>query len=953
MAGIAAVLRILLLLDTSSVSAGLAMVKGQAMSAGTALNAGFAVGAVAAAAGLAMSAKAAAEWQDEMAGVERTIDMSGKTAQQQHDIMEGISNDLRDIATRMPLNHQDLAKSAQLAGSLGVPEDAIASFAMYSNIISRLSDDLTPEAATNFLGKIRTVTGLTNDEIDNLASTTVKLGVAGASTEGAILAMMSRASGALSTIDMSIDQQLAWAAAAANVGEASEAGGSSIQRLALLTQKYVAAGGGKQLQAIADAAGMTQEAFMDMWNEDTNKALSAYVNGLSEMEKGAAVLNLAQAGFGDVRITRFLTKIASAIREGTTGNLNETMALAAEGWSNETLAMDMFIKRSNTTAQKLDVLGNKIYDLGITIGNALLPFIDMFIDGLGSLVDGVNSFLKAFPAVNAVLGPFLAILAGIAALKFGSRLLGYLLPTGRMGSVLRAGWGGLLKTGIGQTIMGGLAKMSGGIKGALINLLRGAPMGVWYGAGDAAGEAMTRGLGSRLKDFLKSGLPNILKTVGLIALPIVLFAEVKIKADELATEIQKQQGEVQDKLKAFLDTKPTIAEVEAQITQIKTRSKGLVESVLEAFMPLGEMMIGKDMQTVDESNLAQLQAYIDEQKRILAGGARTTPNLFQKMASGIRNAVGNAVEAVGVGMGELKNKVSINFRELNDMLQQVAQFQIKVKPPKIQSFQERLKEMRKSMAQAWRQLKIAVKANDPVNIAYWSQRLTDVQGGINTLKEQGKIDVTNLATSLANSGVDIGGTFLDIKTDAQNTKAGVDTAMNNTETAVSTSVQAMESSVANASLYTEGQHLVQTAISGVNSQYQNAVSAGANIARAFRTNLAFSSPPPGPLHDIESWGPHMISRWTGGIRSALPQVSRTSDAAARAFHPQPHLRPSWGTPAGMRGTQPGLGRRAGRDVHYHIGTLIANDGGIDKLDRKIEDRKRMRKRRTNRDKTVY
>jgi hypothetical protein len=137
--------------------------------------------------------------------------------------------------------------------------------------------------------------------------------------------------------------------------------------------------------------------------------------------------------------------------------------------------------------------------------------------------------------------------------------------------------------------------------------------------------------------------------------------------------------------------------------------------------------------------------------------------------------------------------------------------------------------------------------------------------------------------------------------------------------------------------------------SGLSSQEQEAQAAAASLARATHRMIGFSHPPrTGPLSTIRSWGPHMVGEWLGPMERRVTDVERMGSRLGAALTPHP------GQPAWMDQRQPdratwaavgavGGGPRGG-DVHIHVGTLIANDAGLDELERRIERRRHLRRR---------
>ncbi|TQF69538.1 phage tail tape measure protein [Pseudoalteromonas luteoviolacea] len=96
---------------------------------------------------------------------------------------------------------------------------------------------------------------------------------------------------------------------------------------------------------------------------------------------------------------------------------------------------DEFATRSDTTANSLTLLKNRVNRLGVTIGSVLLPPINIVADVLGTVVDGVASVAHTFPTATKVV---VGLGVGLTTLKIASVAVGY-ASTFMAGGWLQAG----------------------------------------------------------------------------------------------------------------------------------------------------------------------------------------------------------------------------------------------------------------------------------------------------------------------------------------------------------------------------------------------------------------------------------------------------------------------------------------------------------------------------------
>ena len=93
----------------------------------------------------------------------------------------------------------------------------------------------------------------------------------------------------------------------------------------------------------------------------------------------------------------------------------------------------------------------------------------------------------------------------------------------------------------------------------------------------------------------------------------------------------------------------------------------------------------------------------------------------------------------------------------------------------------------------------------------------------------------------------------------------------------------------------------------------------------------------------------MIEQWAKPTMRKMGLVSRVGMAWGRAASPNGIHGPASGgtyTPAAGRASVSSWANHgsSGEVVHIHVGTLIANDAGLDELERRMNNRKRIKKR---------
>lgn len=364
-------------------------------------------------AALGASAKAAMDWESAWAGVTKTVDGSPEQ-------MRELEGGLRGLAKTLPSTHKEIAGVAEAAGQLGVKRQDILAFTKTMIDLGETTNLTAEEAATD-IAQIANVMGTTGDEIDNFGAALVALGNAGASTEKDILSMAQRIAGAGKLVGASESDVLALSNALASMGVKAELGGGVMTRV-LLKMYSAVQGGGKQLDAFAQAAGTTAEEFAKKFSTSPVQALDMVTKGMGRVkgEGGNVVAMMSEMGMKGTEEMQVMLSLA-----GAGDILSDSLAMGSKAWQENTALLNEATKRYETTESKVKVAWNNIKDAAIDAGAAMLPAISGIAENVSGLAQGFGD-LPA-PLQGAITG--LGGVVGAAALAGGGMLL--LLPKAR------------------------------------------------------------------------------------------------------------------------------------------------------------------------------------------------------------------------------------------------------------------------------------------------------------------------------------------------------------------------------------------------------------------------------------------------------------------------------------------------------------------------------------------
>lgn len=366
-------------------------------------------------AGAGLSVKAASDFETAFAGVKKTVDeqvdSNGKVIVSYADLEKGI----RNMAKEIPASAAEISAVAESAGQLGIKTQNVLSFTE-TMIAMGEATNLSSEDAAAALARLANITQMPQENFDRLGSSIVALGNNMATTESDIVEMSLRLAGSAKQANMTEDQILAMAAAMSSVGINAEAGGGSMSRVMQKIQTQVMSSG-EELSKFAQISGMSSEEFQKAWRDDASAALVEFVKGLGRAkESGEDVTSILK----DMGISS-TQEVDTMLRLSGAGELlGEALEISADGWKENSALSEEASKRYETFESKVQMLKNKVTDLGIELGGPLLDALMDMIEALDPvfkiLTKIAESFSNASPATQKLIMSFVAIVAAVGPL---------------------------------------------------------------------------------------------------------------------------------------------------------------------------------------------------------------------------------------------------------------------------------------------------------------------------------------------------------------------------------------------------------------------------------------------------------------------------------------------------------------------------------------------------------
>lgn len=397
-------------------------------------------------AGFAASVKASSDFESALTGVAKTTNLSGKE-------LEAMGTAIKNMAREVPASTTEIAAVAEAAGQLGISKENIMGFTRTMIDMGEATNLTSEEAATEF-ARFANITQMPQTEMSNLGSTVVALGNNFATTEKEIVDMGLRLAATGTQIGLNQAEVMGLATAMSSVGISAEAGGSAMSTVMQKINTAVLSSSDK-VQGFAKVAGMSATEFSTAWREQPTVAIEAFIQGLKKIQDSGGDVNgaLKELGINGLREVDTLARLA-----GAGDMVSQAFDMANESFSQNTALSDEAAQRYGTFASQVKTLWNSIKEVGVVIGDMLLPYVQQAVDFIGNLVKG---FLELDPSAQKAI----VVIAGIAA-AIGP-LLVTLSKIPKTVENIQTGFGllskGLGLLGGGFTKLGGFAKAAFGI----------------------------------------------------------------------------------------------------------------------------------------------------------------------------------------------------------------------------------------------------------------------------------------------------------------------------------------------------------------------------------------------------------------------------------------------------------------------------------------------------------
>lgn len=343
--------------------------------------------------------KAGQDFEDGIISVGKTTGISGKA-------LQDLGDDITELSNKIPVSTNNLLELATVAGQLGL--NSSSQIIQFTETLGKLTlaTDIAGEQGAQSVASILTVTNELRENgeknINKFGNVITRLGNNFAATEAQILKVAQRVAQGIAPFGVASENVLAISTALKATGSEAEAAGTAIQKtfqlIGAATQE-----GGEKLQRFANAANLTTEEFVKLFNTDPTELFVKLTTALGQAGLTGAELNakLKELGLSDLRLAKSLNPLITNYEV-----LQDAIRDAQKEATDLTALNEEAAKAADTLSGDVKQLGNQFSELGKAIFEIIGPALRLFTQGLTSILDGVTAIVQ---------GAYFEILAGATA----------------------------------------------------------------------------------------------------------------------------------------------------------------------------------------------------------------------------------------------------------------------------------------------------------------------------------------------------------------------------------------------------------------------------------------------------------------------------------------------------------------------------------------------------------
>lgn len=345
--------------------------------------------------GISGTVGAAIKFEEAFADVRKVVD--GTPAQ-----LAVLRHEILEMSKVIPTSAEGIAEIVAAAGQSNIPYQELGKF---TEMVAKVAVawDTSERETSESLAKIKTQLNFSTDQIGLYADAINHLSNNTAATAPNLVDFAKRVAAQGDMFGFTATQSLAFGGAMIAAGGETEVASTSFRNMGMALAD--AAKAPKRTQAAFKAIGLDAQKIGKAFHKNSvGTMLDVFerINKLPEHQRLSAAIGI----FG--REARALMPLINDTRE-----LRRQLGLVGNETNYAGSAFEEFIIRADTTANVLQVLGNKFRAVGIGAGTGWLPTIKDFALGIGDVLDTLGKRIGVFDALQVSFSSFLTGLGGV------------------------------------------------------------------------------------------------------------------------------------------------------------------------------------------------------------------------------------------------------------------------------------------------------------------------------------------------------------------------------------------------------------------------------------------------------------------------------------------------------------------------------------------------------------
>ena len=360
---------------------------------------------LATAASFVVPVKLAVDFESSMAEVKKYVDFKSE------DEVKNLGEQIKQLSRELGINANELAQISASGGQLGLDSSKIADF---TKLVSKMgvAFDMSGKDAGDAIALTMNNLKLGIDEIatlgDKINYLDDKMSMVKARD---IINVIGSTAGSGSILGLKGDKISALASSFLSLGKAPEVASTAMN--SLFNKLANIDGQDEKFKKALQSIGMDANYLKVAMARDASAGLDMFLNTLAKVDKKAQMGVLTNL-FG----TQFADDMGSLVN--AIGQYNQAVNLVNDKGAIGSTDEAMKAKLA-TTKSGLERLTQSFITLGVTIGEAFLPTLNLIISGLSKVANSIIAFTKAYPnfskALFGIAGGMLAIITVAPMLK--------------------------------------------------------------------------------------------------------------------------------------------------------------------------------------------------------------------------------------------------------------------------------------------------------------------------------------------------------------------------------------------------------------------------------------------------------------------------------------------------------------------------------------------------------